>query len=191
MKRFSLPCLYFCWVFTNVSSLEFVAKSRLIIHSCLVMPYSNRRRHNSPSITQTPYEILIIPCPNFDPIYQVIVLENSNEWNLSPAKEGSSKKREREEQWLKRKRGETSVEKLHVLKKKRWWNLQAAGRDSIKKKERKEITISYSAKSDVWHHPYPHNICICTTFYSLTFSFLTPIHYTILHQPWLFATQTL
>jgi hypothetical protein len=24
------------------------------------------------------------------------------------------------------------------------------------KKERKEITISYSAKSDVWHHPYPH-----------------------------------
>jgi hypothetical protein len=24
------------------------------------------------------------------------------------------------------------------------------------KKERKEITISYSAKSDVWPHPYPH-----------------------------------
>jgi hypothetical protein len=39
--------------------------------------------------------------------------------NLSPAKEGSSKKREREEQGLKRKRGETSVEKLHVLRKKR------------------------------------------------------------------------
>jgi hypothetical protein len=32
-------------------------------------------------------------------------------------------------------------------------NLQAAGRDSMKrKKERKEITISYSAKFDVW--PY-------------------------------------
>jgi hypothetical protein len=26
----------------------------------------------------------------------VILLENSNEWNLSPAKEGSSKKREKE-----------------------------------------------------------------------------------------------
>jgi hypothetical protein len=47
----------------------------------------------------------------------VILLENSNEWNLSPTKEGSSKEREREERGLKRKRGETSVEKLHVLKK--------------------------------------------------------------------------
>jgi hypothetical protein len=46
----------------------------------------------------------------------VILLENSNEWNLSPAKEGSSKKKE--EQGLKRKRGETSFEKLHVSKKK-------------------------------------------------------------------------
>jgi hypothetical protein len=44
----------------------------------------------------------------------VILLENFNEWNLSPGKEGSSKKRERDEQGLKRKRGETSVEKLHV-----------------------------------------------------------------------------
>jgi hypothetical protein len=50
------------------------------------MPYSNRRRHNSPSIPQTPYETIITPCPNFDPIYEVIFLENSNEWNLSPAK---------------------------------------------------------------------------------------------------------
>jgi hypothetical protein len=44
----------------------------------------------------------------------VILLENSNEWNLSPAKEGSSKK---EVQGLKSKRGETSLEKLHVSKK--------------------------------------------------------------------------
>jgi hypothetical protein len=44
----------------------------------------------------------------------VILLENSNECNLSPAKEGCSKKGE---QGLKRKRGETSVEKLHVLRK--------------------------------------------------------------------------
>jgi hypothetical protein len=43
----------------------------------------------------------------------------------------------------------------------------------ILSKERKEITFSYSAKSDVWPHPYPHIISICTTFYSLTFSFLT------------------
>jgi hypothetical protein len=28
----------------------------------------------------------MIPCPHFDPIYQVILLENSNELNLSPAK---------------------------------------------------------------------------------------------------------
>jgi hypothetical protein len=56
------------------------------------MPYSNRRRHNSSSIPETPYQTLMIPCPNFDPIYQVILLENSSEWNLSLAKEGSSKK---------------------------------------------------------------------------------------------------
>jgi hypothetical protein len=48
----------------------------------------------------------------------VILLENFNEWNLSPAKERSSKReREREEQGLKSKRGETSFEKLHVQKK--------------------------------------------------------------------------
>jgi hypothetical protein len=87
------------------------------IHSFLVMPYSNRRRHNSPSIPQTPYQTLIFPCPNFDPIYQVILLENSNEWNLSLAKEGSSKKER--EQGLKRKRGLILVEKLHVLRKER------------------------------------------------------------------------
>jgi hypothetical protein len=57
------------------------------------MPYSNRRRHIPPSIPQTPYQTFIILCFNFDPIYQVILLENSNEWNLSPAKEGSSKKK--------------------------------------------------------------------------------------------------
>jgi hypothetical protein len=153
------------------------------------MPYSNWRRHNSPSISQTPYQTLIIPCPNFDPIYQVILLENSNELNLSPAKEGSSKKRgariEKQKRWNlswkapcfeKRKEKEDEIYKLL---------------GEILLKERKEIIISCSAKSDVWPHPYPHIICICTTFYSLTFPFLTPIHYTILHQPWLFATQTL
>jgi hypothetical protein len=46
----------------------------------------------------------------------VILLKNSNEWNLSPAKEGSSKGGGG--QGLKRKkRGETSMEKLHVLRK--------------------------------------------------------------------------
>jgi hypothetical protein len=59
------------------------------------MAYSNRRRHNLPSISQTPYQALIIPCPNFDPIYQVILLENSNEWNLSPAKRRILKKEKR------------------------------------------------------------------------------------------------
>jgi hypothetical protein len=87
------------------------------------MPYSNRRRHNSPCIPQTLYQTPIIPCPNFDPIYQVILLGSSNEWNLSPAKEGSSKKRE---QGLKSKR---------TMLKKRGWNLHAARRDSIKRKK--------------------------------------------------------
>ncbi len=95
------------------------------------MPYSNQRRHNPPSIPQTPYQTLIIPCPNFDPIYQVILLENSNEWNLSPAKEGSSKKRSKD--W-KAKEVKPHMKKLHVSKK-RGWNLQAAGRDSIKRKK--------------------------------------------------------
>jgi hypothetical protein len=89
------------------------------------------------------------------------------------------------EQGLKRKRGETSVEKLHVLRKEKKERMKfiSCWERLYQKKERREITISYSAKSDVRPHPYPHIICICTTFYSLTFPFLTPIHYTILHQP--------
>jgi hypothetical protein len=64
------------------------------------MLYSNRRRHNSSSISQTPYQTLIISCPNFNPIYQEIILENSNEWNLSPTKEGSpERERERSKDW--------------------------------------------------------------------------------------------
>jgi hypothetical protein len=59
------------------------------------MPYSNRRRHNSSSIPQTPYQTLISP-------QERRILK---------------REREREEQVLKSKRGETSVEKLHVLKK--------------------------------------------------------------------------
>jgi hypothetical protein len=103
---------------------------------------------------------------------------------ISPQQKKDPKKRERE-QGLKRKRGEPSYEEAPCFKqKKERMKLQAAGRDSIqRKKERKTITFSYSAKSDVWHHLYPHIICICTTFYSLNFPFLTPIHYTIFHQP--------
>jgi hypothetical protein len=54
--------------------------------------------HNPSSIPQTPYQTLIIPCPNFHPIYQVILLENSNEWNLSPAKRRILKKEEKEKE---------------------------------------------------------------------------------------------
>jgi hypothetical protein len=97
------------------------------------MPYSNRRRHSSPSIPQTPHQTLIISCPNFDPIYQVILLKNSNEWNLFPAKRRILEKKERE-QGLKSKRGETSYEESPCLKK-GGWNLQAAGRDSVKRKK--------------------------------------------------------
>jgi hypothetical protein len=121
----------------------------------------------------------------------VILLERSNEWNLSLAKEGSSKKkrkkkkkeRKQKEQGLKRKRGETSYEEARSFKRRRKKD------DEIYKLlgeilsiERKEVIFSYSTKSDVWPHPYPHIICICTTFYSFTFPFLTPIHYTIIHQ---------
>jgi hypothetical protein len=82
------------------------------------VPYSNQIRHNLPSIPQTPYQILIIPCPNFHPIYQVILLENSNEWYLSPAKRWilEKKKKKKKDQGLKRKRGKTSFEKLNVSK---------------------------------------------------------------------------
>jgi hypothetical protein len=84
--------LTFCkWYFSRVCDKILVDYSFIkhcflaFILSCLVMPYSNWRRHNPPSIPQTPYQTLIIPCPSFDPIYQVILLENSNELNLSPA----------------------------------------------------------------------------------------------------------
>jgi hypothetical protein len=142
------------------------------------MPYSNSKRHIPPSIQQTPYQPLIIPCPNFDPIYQVILLENSNEWNLFPAKTRILKKKG--EQGLKSKRGETSYEELYVTKKEDEIYMLLG---DILSKERKGITFYYSTKSDVWPHPYPHITYICTTLYSLTFFFLTPIHYTILHQP--------
>jgi hypothetical protein len=61
----------------------------------------------------------------------VILLQNSNEWNLSPAKEGSLKKRERKknrqkrrekekkEQGLKRKGGETSYEQSPCFKRRK------------------------------------------------------------------------
>jgi hypothetical protein len=93
--------------------------------------------------------------------------------------------RKKREQGLKRKGDETSVQKLHVLRKEKKERMKfiSCWERLYQKKERKEITISYIEKSDVWPHPYPHIICICTTFYSLTFPVLTRIHYTILHQP--------
>jgi hypothetical protein len=111
MCQFSRVCgkIRVDYFFTKLCFLAF-------IHSFLVMPYSNRRRHNSPGIPQTPYQTLIIPCPNFGHIYLVILLENSSEWNLSPAKEGSSIKKKRE-QGLKKTKSGTSVEKLCVLRK--------------------------------------------------------------------------
>jgi hypothetical protein len=110
----------------------------------------------------------------------VILLENSNKWNLSPAKEGSLKKeREKEnEPGLKSKRGKTSFEKLHFSKREKKKRMKLLGEILSKKKERRSHFL-YSAKFDVWPHPYPHIICICTTFYSLTFPFLTPF---LLHK---------
>jgi hypothetical protein len=79
----------------------------------------------------------------------VILLENSNEWNLSQQKKDTKKK---EEQGLKRKRGETSFKKLHVSKKERI-RFTSCWERFYQKKERMEIIFSYSAKSDVWPHP--------------------------------------
>jgi sulfur relay (sulfurtransferase) DsrC/TusE family protein len=45
----------------------------------------------------------------------VILLENFNEWNLSPAKRRILKKKKKRK-GLKSKRGETSYEKLHISK---------------------------------------------------------------------------
>jgi hypothetical protein len=94
------------------------------------MPRSNKRRHNPPSIPQTPYQPLIIPSPNFDPIYQVILLENSNEWNLFQAKRRILEKKRSKD--CKAKEVKPHM-KSSMLQKKRW-NLQAAGRDFIKRK---------------------------------------------------------
>jgi hypothetical protein len=44
----------------------------------------------------------------------VIILENSNEWNLFPTKRRILEKKE---QGMKSKRGETSYKELHVTKK--------------------------------------------------------------------------
>jgi hypothetical protein len=60
----------------------------------------------------------------------MILLKNSNKWNLSPAKDGSSKKekkrkrekgreKEKKEQGLKSKRGETSFEEAPCFKRRK------------------------------------------------------------------------
>jgi hypothetical protein len=104
--------------------------------------------------------------------------------SLPSKKKDPKKTKKKKEQRLKSKRGETSYEEAPCFKRRRKKedeNYKLLG--EILSIERKEITFSYSAKSDVRPHPYPHIIYICTTFYLLTFPFLTPIHYTILHKP--------
>jgi hypothetical protein len=100
-------------------------------------------------------------------------------------KERKRKRKRKKEQELKRKRGETSYEEAPCFKKRKEKKEDEIYKllGEILSKERKDITFFYSAKSIVWPHQYPQIICICTTFYLLTFLFLTPIHYTILHQP--------
>jgi hypothetical protein len=94
--------------------------------------YSNRRRHNPSSIPQIPYQTLVIPCPNIDPIYHVILLENSNEWNLSPAKKGSSKKRKRGKDWkAKEVKPDLKSSMFQKEKRKRGWDVHATRKDSI------------------------------------------------------------
>jgi hypothetical protein len=81
---------------------------------------------------------------------------------------------------IEKKRGDTSYEQAPCLKKERMKFISCWER-FYRKKERKEIIFSYSVKCDVWPHPYPHMICICTTFYSLTFTFLNP--HSLHHSP--------
>jgi hypothetical protein len=80
----------------------------------------------------------------------VILLENFNEWNLSLARRRTLKEREDKEKREKRgariekrKRGETSVEKLRIskMKRKRGQDRQAIGRDSIKRKKEDHIFL--------------------------------------------------
>jgi hypothetical protein len=79
----------------------------------------------------------MIPCPNFDPIYQVILLKNFNEWDLSPAKSWILKKKKKKKQGLKSKWGEPHLKTsmFQKEKRKRGWDLQAVGRDSIEIKQ--------------------------------------------------------
>jgi hypothetical protein len=100
-----------------------------------------------------------------------------------PSKRRILKERERERSKDSKEKEVKPQLKSSMFKKREDEIYMLLGEILSKEKKRKEITNSYSAKSNVWPHPYSHIICICTTFYSLTFPFLTPIHYTILHQP--------
>jgi hypothetical protein len=115
----------------------------------------------------------------------MIFLENSNEWNLSPAKEGSSKKkrerkkgREKKEQGLKSKRGETSYEEAPCFKRRKEKKEDEIYKlvGEILSKERKKrdhiflyCKIQCAASSILTHHlhyllfldfslPYPHSL---------------------------------
>jgi hypothetical protein len=74
----------------------------------------------------------------------VILLENSNEWNLSPAKEGSSKKNERKKEREKKRSVDWKAEevkphmnKLHVSKGKKEDEVYMLLRDILSKERRK------------------------------------------------------
>jgi hypothetical protein len=110
-----------------------------------------------------------------------------------PSKRRILKKRETKGAMIEKKREETSYEEAPCFKKEKRKKVDEIYKllGEILSKERKEITFSDSAKSDVWPHPNPHIICICTTFSSLTFFFLTPTHYTILHQLIIYHTNSL
>jgi hypothetical protein len=109
----------------------------------------------------------------------VILLENSNESNLSPAKEGSPKKQKKRTRKRRRKKGSKNwkakevkphIKKIHISKrKKRGWNLQAAGRDSIKRKKGRRS-----------HFPIVQNLMCGLTHAHTSFAFALP------SIPWLF-----
>jgi hypothetical protein len=112
----------------------------------------------------------------------VILLENSNVWNLFPAKrrilKEKKKKKKRSKDW-KAKEVEPHMKKLHVSKK-REWNLQAAERDSMKGKKKRRshfpiVQIRCVASSIPTHHLHLHYLLF------LDFSLSSPL--SLHHSP--------
>jgi hypothetical protein len=137
----------------------------------------------SPSIPQTPkYLALFIPCLNFGPTNQAILQENSKKDVSLPNKKGPRKKKKKGGRIKEQKRKNLICQDKGMKSSKKEDESSRLVGETLAKKVKMEITISYSAKSDMWLYLYPHITCICTIFQSLI-SLLTPFNYIIPYQP--------